>query len=31
MLTVVALIGDFFVNVALAPGASGPHEPIDPK
>jgi hypothetical protein len=31
ILTVVALIAADFVNVALAPGANGPHDPIDPK
>jgi hypothetical protein len=31
MFTVVALIAAAFVNVALAPGANGPHEPIEPK
>jgi hypothetical protein len=31
MFTVVALIADALVNVWLAPGANGPHEPIEPK
>jgi hypothetical protein len=31
MFVVVALIVDAFVNVWHAPGANGPHEPIEPK